>query len=561
MNLGTSDLPSATGFDPVKFRKGKDLGGVEANTLASSELLYRLLVAEIAGQRGNLNIATEEYLNAANISKNPSVAERATRIASFARNDKQALAAAERWVALAPKNLDARQSLALLYLREKRVDDALAQLNKVQEQTKDTEFEGFTRIAGLLSRESDIDAVFQVMDKLVAQHDKNVNAYYAYSSLALQLEKLDKALQAVDKALVIDPGHDPSSVLRATVLMAQGKADEALASMAQVVTAHPKSKKHIMSYARLLAEAKRYNQAREQFEKLLKSSPEDPELLYALALLSMEAKQLDLAENYFKRVLKTGKRLDETHFYLGAIAEDRRRYDQAVQWFAKVSHGERQIDARIRIAGLMGKKGDVEAARRLLYQMQSDDPELAVRLYIAEADILRHAKRYKDAMEVLNNALQQIPDNNDIYYARSLLAEKLDRLDIVEADLKRVLANEPDNAHALNALGYTLADRTTRYQEALQYIKRAIDISPDQPAFVDSMGWVQYRLGNLEEAERYLRRAYELDQDAEIAAHLGEVLWNKGNKKEAKDIWNRALKIDPENDILIEVMQRFNVKP
>jgi tetratricopeptide (TPR) repeat protein len=328
--------------------------------------------------------------------------------------------------------------------------------------------------------------------------------------------------------------------------------------MRRVVRAHPRSRDLRVSYARLLTEAKRYKEAQKQFEHLLRQKPNDTDILYALSLLALEGKKYKVAEYYLKKMIKSGTRMAESYYYLGLIAEQRRRYDAAISWLSKVRKGDRVIDSHLRIATIMSKKGDVEAARRFLYQLKPRTKQLEIRLYLTEADILQRAKRYTDALEVINNALTANPNHMDLLYTRAMMAEKINRIDIVEKDLKIILEKNPKNAQALNALGYTLADRTKRYQEAYDYIRRALELSPNQAAIIDSMGWVQYRMGNYKDSIKHLRRALSIEENAEIAAHLGEVLWVSGDKKGAKKVWQKAIRIDSNNKVLRATLKRFN---
>ncbi len=265
------------------------------------------------------------------------------------------------------------------------------------------------------------------------------------------------------------------------------------------------------------------------------------------------------ATGYFKRLLKLGKHEDDARYYLGRIAEDKRLYPEALEWYGKVEQGEHELDAQLRIAALMAKRGDIDAARARLHALQDQNPALAPRIILAEGELLVNAQRYDDAMKLYDQALKQDPENNDLLYARALLAERLNKVDILEHDLRDILKREPDNALALNALGYTLADRSLRLDEALDLIKRALVQLPNDPAVLDSMGWVQFRLGHNSEALKYLRQAYELNDDGEIAAHLIEVLWASGDKAAAHKLGQQALKADPDNKSLKGVLKR--IKP
>ncbi|HED16621.1 MAG TPA: tetratricopeptide repeat protein, partial [Gammaproteobacteria bacterium] len=232
-------------------------------------------------------------------------------------------------------------------------------------------------------------------------------------------------------------------------------------------------------------------------------------------------------------------------------------FDQAIQWYTQVQTGERGLDAQFRVASLLGRKGDVEAARRFLYELQKQNPELSLQTYLAEIEILNTAGRYADAMTVATAALEKKPKQVDLLYARSLVAEKTGDMKTAEADLRSILNIEPENAHALNALGYMLSNHTQRYQEALDYIERALKLLPDEPAVIDSIGWINYRMGNLPQAEQYLRRAYVLNKDAEIASHLAEILWAQGKKEEARALLKEAAKRDPDSPYLKEMHDRL----
>ena len=258
-------------------------------------------------------------------------------------------------------------------------------------------------------------------------------------------------------------------------------------------------------------------------------------------------------------LVRMDERDGEAQYYLGRIFENRKQYDQAIYWYEQVHIGDYQFDARLRIADMLGLGGNTDEAIAHLDAMlkgsQSDGT--LVRIYVAKGELLRQERRYEEAMSVFNTALNIVPGNSDLLYARALVAERLGRIDQLEADLRQILKTEPDNAHALNALGFTLADQTDRYEEAYEYLKRAIEIIPDDPAIIDSLGWVHYRLGNYDESIRLLRKALSRFDDAEIAAHLGEVLWVSGQQDEAREIWRKALQESPDDPTLLKVMQRF----
>ncbi len=312
-----------------------------------------------------------------------------------------------------------------------------------------------------------------------------------------------------------------------------------------------------MAYARLLTDAKRFDDARRQFEILQVQAPNNVDVLYALGLLYLQVNRLDEAEKKFMRLTKLKKRVFDANYYLGRIAEERNKLNQASNYYQGVHGGENYLDANIRLSLILAKQGQVEKALTNIRSIEQ--PGDANRLIViqAEGEILTEEKRYEEAMALFDRAIEAKP-HPDLLYSRAMLAEKMGRLDILETDLKRILVDDPDNATALNALGYTLADRTNRYEEAYEYIKRAYELSPDDFYILDSMGWVLYRLGRLDEAVDYLRRALEIRNDPEIAAHLGEVLWVMGDKEAARKVWDTALQATPKDDRLLKVIERFN---
>lgn len=546
------ERPTAVNVTPVVSSSH-----IKAEYQHDADLVYLLLLAEVAAHRGDLTTSVQAYLKAARQSDDPAIAERATRVASFARDYESAMAAAERWSELQPDNLDVHHSLIILYLRNNLIDKAVKAVDLVFELTDKSKIQGFGHLVALLNNEPDKEAVLTLMDRVVANYNNNSHAHFAYARLAFQSKKYEKARVHVDQTLKLDPTNEAASSLLARIQMVQGETDSALDIMRSLVEKNPKSSAHRASYARLLAVAKRYDDALVQFKKVLKENPENADIIYAIALLTLEQRKFKTSEKYFKLLLSKRKRLFESYYYLGNIAESRKDYKAAIKWYQQVQHGQNKIEAGVRVAQLLAEQGKMKQARQHLQDMNSTDPNLAVRLYVVEIDMLIKANDNNTAMEVVNKGLSEYEDNADLLYARSLLAEKMHRLDIAESDLKKILQKDPDNIHALNALGYTLADRTDRLQEALQYIEKAMKLAPEEPAILDSMGWVLYRMGRSAEAIDYLRRALKVMPDDEIAAHLGEVLWVTGQQKEASQIWNKALKEKPGSVHLKDVIKRF----
>lgn len=524
----------------------------------SPELLFRLMLAEIAGQRGHINVAVKQYLAAAKSSHNPKVIERAARIAVYARDNESALQAAQLWTEVVPDSIEAHQVAAAMNLRTGNTNQAHIHFEKVIELSqKKGSRNPFVLITSLLGKESDKKAALDVMGQLVATRQNNPDALYAYSQLALLLGEPNKAQATIIKVIKLRPEWADAYILYSNTLYRQGKKTEALEKLKSALDKVPGNIALRDYYARRLVDEKHYKEARDQFKIILEAAPGNTDAKYAMALLSLQTDQLDEAKELFKELVKSGKRVHESSYYLGQVAEQENKPDTAVQWYKLISSGQYHIDAQIRIAMIDAKAGKVKQARDRLHAIKSDSIEIEQRLLLAEGEILRAAKLYQEAFDLYSEGLAKMPDNVNILYARALTAEKLEQLDVTFADLKKVIKLDPKNGQALNAMGYTLVDRTDRLKEGLEYIMRAYKLDPDDAATLDSLGWAYYRMGKYDEALKYLRMALAKLRDSEIAAHLGEVLWVMGEHESARDVWDEALRITPEHKLLNDVIKRF----
>ena len=521
----------------------------------SAEVIYNILVAEMAGKQEQSETALQHYRIAALASQDPAVVGRAATLALFLGDSPILLEMAQRWQTLAPNDLQARQMLALALLRTHRFDQAIPQLDDIRTAAIGDGQDGFGAIAALLDQVGDKELAFQALDQLRQRHPEAPFGQYQYALAALELKRHDQALNALQTALARNPQWVPGYMLRARVLMDKGDNEAALQSLANAVTALPANRELRTGYARLLVGAKRLEEARRQFQILAEQNPKDADTLFALGVLATEARQYDEAVARFTQALPLGARTAEIYYELGRVEELRKNYGKAKEWYARVNDEDRYLSAQVHIGMILAKSGDFSAMSAHFTKLRQDNPQEAVSLLISEAEVLREEKRYQQGFDLLSQALAQYPDNPDVLYTRTLLAERLDRLDIVERDLRRLIDANPKNGQALNALGYTLADRTDRYQEALQYLQQAVALLPNDPAVLDSMGWVYYRLGQYDKALDYLRRAYQLSEDDEIGAHLSEVLWVAGQRDEARTIWQKALDKEPDSDYLIKLKE------
>ena len=525
----------------------------------NGDALYKLLVGELASHRGDMLLALENYLEVARETRDAGVAERATKLAMFAHAEERGLEAARLWTDADPANAEGLQVLASLLIQTGEIDEAVEHLAGIVETMSEPTGAGYHRVAEILSAEPDTETAVAVMQRLLRGHEDDAEAQLALARLLVQREKLDEAGAAIDRTLELEPGNARAAILKARLRQRADDTEGALRVLKDFIERIPTSETARMVYARTLVDAERYEEARAEFEHLVTQQPENDDARYALALLLLQTERLDEAKEQFEKLAKDESRRDAAYYYLGRIAESQERYADAMASYRRVRRGENRLNAQIRVGALLADGGDVEAARRHLHGVRSESTGDAVRIYGAEARLLARAARYQEAMDIYDASLEEFPGNPDLLYSRGMLAISMDRLDILERDMRAIIERDPDHAEALNALGYTLADRTDRFEEAYALIKRAIELKPDDHYIIDSLGWVLHRMGRHQEALVQLRRAMSINPDPEIAAHLGEVLWVLGNKVEARAVWSTALETAPDDESLLDVIERFGL--
>ena len=364
------------------------------------------------------------------------------------------------------------------------------------------------------------------------------------------------ALVEARRAVQLRPDWEVATIFEAQILQRKSAA-QAGALLAAFLQKYPAAREARLAYARLLAGERKYAEARAEFEKLLAAHPNNNDVIYAVGLLALQLKDYATAESSLKRLLDTGYRdPNGVRFTLGQAAEEQKHWSDAIDWYQSIQRGEHFLPARMRVAGVMAKQGRLAEAREYL-RAQSVEGEQAIQLLIAEAQLLREANLHRDAFDLLGKALLAQPDQPELLYDHALTAEKLERFDVLEGNLRKLIQIKPDHAHAYNALGYSFADRNLHLPEARKLIERALELSPQDYYIIDSLGWVLYRLGDLPGAAAQLRRAYLGRPDGEIGAHLGEVLWVMGERAEAERVWQEALKSHPENETLQKTVKRL----
>lgn len=539
----------------------------------SPELMYRLLVADIALQRGQPALAARAYFEAAREGRNPFLARRATEIGLAARQRALALQSARLWSELDPDAERPKQVAAALAAA---ATDGAAEASiapagleaQLQRLLADAALKGpalgeaFLQLNRMLAQELDLTATLKLVRTLAAPYDSVPEAHFAialatFNTGAADMGTAAGAIKEVDRALALNPGWDRAVLLKADILSRQSP-EAAVAWLERYTKIEPNSRPIAGALAQSYVQQKRFAEARALFDGLVAADPSNQELQLGRAALSMQMKDWNTAETQLLALKALAQDEDGTvAFYLAEVAEDSGRLPLAVERFKAVPDGERAWLAQLRVATVLGKMKRLSEAQQYLADLPAVTIEQRVQVRQTEAQLLRDAGDNAGAYTLLEKALVEHPDQSDLLYDAAMVAEKLDRVDVAEARLRRVVDLKPDNAQALNALGYTLVDRTDRHAEGMRYIERALKLSPDDAFILDSMGWGHYRMGQLEEAERYLRRAIAGRPDAEIAAHLGEVLWVKGERDRAQEIWQSQLKSAPDNAVLLETVRRL----
>ncbi len=534
----------------------------------TNDLLYQILSADIAEQRGLNLFAFENMMETAKQTKDPRLAKRATEIAVKARNAREALQAVRLWHELAPQSAEAEKFLIGLLILENQWDEVKDQfasrLAAASVQERPALFYQYQQI---LASTKNRDEAFSIMEEVVKPYDTLPEAHVALAVSALMKNDPVRAKEESQKALALKPDSE-----MAVLTLAQASADtnEAVTELVRFLKQYPASREVRISLARLFVGQKKYKEAQAEFERLLQAEPNDLMAIYSLGLLSIQQNDYASAENYLKRYLRTAssqneEKREETQvlFLLSQLAEEQHLYDKALQWLSQIDvndEDEVSLTVSIRRAQLYAKKGNVNRMRKILAQLESENPYDKEKLLLTEAQIFREIKKPDEALNVLKKGLVQFPNSTSVLYDYALTAESLGRYTDMENSLNKIIGMDPYYQQAYNALGYSLADRNIRLEEAYGLIEKAMKLSPDDPFITDSLGWVLYRQGKLAEAEKQLRRALELRPENEIAIHLAEVLWVSGQQQEALSLFKQVKSREPKNELLKETLTRLNVR-
>ncbi|MFO7550194.1 MAG: tetratricopeptide repeat protein [Haliea sp.] len=520
--------------------------------------IYPLLVAEFALRRSAYDTALGNYLEQADRLRDPGVSAHTTHLAQFMKREPQALEAVRLWVELEPGHPEANNTLATLLIRQGRPAAAVPHLAVLARQGLQPNFPmllgGFRELP-----DTEQQALAEAVNALEDDFPDDTRLLLTRALILDELDQAEATSAVLEQLLALEPGQTQALLLDAKLRLEAGhpapfqRIEEALA-------AAPDNSSLRQQYARLLTRSD-VDAARRQFEILSAQSPRDGDLLLSLALLNQDHGDTLAAKAYLRQVLALEQRVDEANYYLGRIAEDEGRPEEAIAAYSRVEDPESRefFSARGRVGRMLIQRGDSSGSAEFFDLQRRAYPELREQLYALESELLVQARLLDASMALLNQALAELPEATSLRYSRAMLGERLDDLALMESDLRHILEQDPDNATALNALGYTLSNRTTRYDEAYALIARALELAPEEPAILDSMGWVLFQQGKAEEAVSYLQRAWDGLPDPEVAAHLGEVLWTLGEKQQAYSVWRDGLLQDPEHDLLQETLERLGI--
>jgi tetratricopeptide (TPR) repeat protein len=549
---GTSGIPVTQEDDTRPTPKTYAADGL------SGDLIYNTLTGEIAAQRGHDKLAFEHALQAAKESRDESAAERATGLGLQANMPDEALTAAKLWVEISPESLKAHQITAVLYIRKNNLSQAIEHLKQVVQIANSQEHSGYLQAAAIAEKSAEPEKALFIMQQLVSDESQDPKAFYALALTAYRAKQSKLALDYIERSLALDPTSTQSLVLKTQTIFAMDQKTQGLAFIKQAYLDAPDNTRLGKAYARMLLEMDDTEEALGVYQSLHEQAPDDSDITFSLGIINLQLERYQAAKGHLEALVKQRKMRNQASFYLGMIAEEEENPEAALDWYSRVE-GKNRTDAQIRIAKILADRGNLNQARETLQRLRITQSANQVKFYIIEAELLREARDFETAHQVYSKALEIFEDNTDLLYARGLNAADLRRIDLLESDLRKILATQPKHADALNALGYTLADQTDRLQEAKGYIEQALELKPESPAILDSMGWVEYRMGNLEAALEFLNKAAEISPDAEIASHLGEVLWQLGQQQRAVEVWKEANERDPDNRFIQPVMERLGV--
>jgi tetratricopeptide (TPR) repeat protein len=516
-----------------------------------------LMAAELAGQRGQYAIALEGYMEAAKRAKDPRFAERAAKIAMYMKDSKKTDEAVSLWLRQDPVNPTARKIAALSALRVGKKQAAVEHLNTVLKADPAGFEKTVLELANVLQNDGKSDFFYEVLDALAAKNPDQAVVYFVQSLLAMEMKDNALAEKKVQQALNIQPDWDKALIFQAQIAVFSGDLTKAKALLKKATVKYSENDRLKKLLAQVLIKSAEYEAAGEVYQGIVQANPKDAESQVALALVHLQLDRDGKAEDIFKQLLDQPEWQSQASFYLGKIEEKRGHTQKALAWFDKVSDGPLVFESALSSVSLLVKDKKFDEADARLGLLSSQFPKQKLRIILMQAGLHGQQGHYEKGYQLLTDALVGQPDQRDLLYTRALMAERINKRDVLEADLKKILAKNPDDAEALNALGYSLLDNASHYADAEKYLQQALKLQPNEAVIMDSFGWLLFKQGRLVQALDYLELAYAKQQEGEIAAHLAEVLWALGRKEEARKIFNTAIKKAPEDEYLLDFQKRI----
>lgn len=520
-----------------------------------TETLYSLLTAEIAGSRAQYDVALSNYVQQARETRDPQIAERATMIARYLNNNTVALEMARIWVQAAPYNKDALANTSMAYMQEGQLREAFEYSRRLLDEGGEPLFQN---IAANAASQGDAERS-ALLDDFVSHlqsHPEDEQLLVGTGILLQQQGKYDEAMSLVHQTLRVHPRSIPAAILEANLLHQMKRDQEAITKMAALLEFYPNNTSLRQQYARILTH---YDMAlaQEQFTLLTQQLPGDGNLLLSLGIIALERKDNETARQTFEELLDRDLHISTAHYYLGRMAEARRDLPEAIIHYLQVESGNDFLPATISLLDIFVRQQDFLSAQQHMNRLHLRFPDQSEALYVLHGQTLIKHNYLAEADAAFTEGLDNFVASTRLLFARAMLNNQRNRIAAAERDLRQILKQEPDNAAALNSLGYILVDRTRRFAEARPLLEKALSLQPDDAAILDSMGWLHYRTGNYPEALMFLRKAFAAGPNAEISAHLGEVLWLLGNKTEARQVWQEGIKHAPNDPVIQETLNRL----
>jgi len=520
------------------------------------ETLYLLLSAEIAAQRGRYDVTLVNYLRAAQQSKDEKVIERAMRIAQSLNGDNAQKQLAELWLDIDPDNLQALRVSAIQAVKRNELEAALGYMEQILDQGEDADFDSLAAMAGNLPPEQQQE-LLALYEKMANRHPNTPELEYSIALLLKITGDPQTALNRLEPLLADKPNFQPAIILKGDLLYQTGRENEALEHLMINTRRFPANRQMGTLYGRMLISEGELQAAQDEFGRLAKRFPDNPGIRLSHALVALENGQPELAKEELTQLTEQGHHTSEASYYLGRIEDEAGNTEQAIGYYRSVEQGPYYFPALARASALMTAEGKLDEALENIRSMRSDNPKQAEKFWLLEVNLLLDQSLQQEALEAASSALEEYPENLQIRYARAMLFDALEQPAKAETDLKRIVENDPENAVALNALGYILTTQTDRLKEARGYIEQALALDPENPAILDSMGWVLLQEGQIEPALNYLSRAWAAYPDPEVAAHYGEALWMSGAEEQAQIIWKEGLEQDADHTVLKETIDRL----